>query len=177
MPRRATLLRIVAASAIASLAVGCGAENAAVEDLEADLADALSAEGSYDVELDPDSEIVRVERDDGTILVQGDGQPRPDFLREDVPLPSDLEIELSTSIGAFVRVTGVTSSDGDALRAFYGSAADRGGWTVDPEPEAFADEEVVVLAYLHDGVPLDVRLDGPTFDLFVGRRWEPADDD
>jgi hypothetical protein len=167
--------RIVVVGAFAAfLSSACGAAEEAEEDFERDLAEALGPDGEVSVDLDPDSGIVRVEGD-GTVFVEGVGQGRPDFLAEDVPLPADLVIESSSLIGEITRVAGTTTSTVDDLRFFYAAAASEAGWEIEADPRSIAEEEVIILAYTFDGIPVDVRVDGAAFDLFVGRRWEPPE--
>lgn len=168
---------------VALLGGGCSAASErGVERAEERLAEQLDADGErgLDVQIDPDTTIIRVEDPaSGDVFVDGDGQDRPGFLDPSIPLPPELEITWSSVQQGITQVEGELPPDaaGSAqLTRLYDDVASRLGWAVEGEPTSLLGEQVIILAYLLDGTPLDVRVDGTTFTLLVGRYWESPND-
>lgn len=158
-----------------AVAAACGTNDARTEEeLEAELAAALGLGEDVDVDLDPETDIVTVDSDRGS-FVRGAGQPRPDWLPAAIPLPDDLDIDWSSELGEIFQLTGATGTDTDALRAIYTAAAEAGDWTVEQHPPPIEGKEVILLALLADGRPLDVRVDDDVLELFVGRFWPTSE--
>jgi hypothetical protein len=163
----------IATLVVTSLAVttACGTNDAKTEEeLEAELAAALGLGEDIEVDLDPETDIVTVDSEQGS-FVRGAGQERPTWLPAAIPVPDDLVIDWSSELGGIFQLTGTTGADAETLRATYAAAAEASGWTVEPQAEPIEDEEIILLAVLADGRPLDVRLDNGALELFIGRFW------
>ncbi len=169
----------------AGLAVGLGgcsaAEKRAIEDAEETMLEQLDPDGTRDLEvqIDPDTTVIRVDdAESGDVFIDGDGQPRPEFLDPTIPLPEDLVITWASIQQGITEVEGEVADPVEGLgplRELYENAAASGAWEVETDPQPIGDEDVVMLAYLPDGSPLDIRLDATTFTLLIGRYWEPVD--
>lgn len=170
-------LAAIATLVVTSLAVtaACGTNDAKTEEeLEAELAAALGLGEDIEVDLDPETDIVTVDSERGS-FVRGAGQERPTWLPAAIPVPDDLVIDWSSELGGIFQLTGATGADAETLRATYAAAAEASGWTVEPHAEPIDDEEIILLAILTDGRPLDVRLDNGALELFIGRFWPTSE--
>ncbi|GJM37440.1 MAG: hypothetical protein DHS20C19_08070 [Acidimicrobiales bacterium] len=148
------------------VAAGCGAaedrEAQAVEDqLEAELND------DAEVTVDPDSDSVTVEDDNGS-FTSGVDLPRPDWLDPAVPLPDDFSFDTLLTVGDIMSARGATNLDAEALAAFYTDALTDLGWSIDAD---VAVEPGFFQLFTTDrhGQQLDIELVQEKLAFVVGR--------